>query len=142
MLGLIRSYDPETEVGMITIGKENFRFELSAWIPEVPPEEGDEVAFDLKGTTPYNVNLRGALLNKADAVKSRRLAATISLFMGWIGVHRFYLGYYRIGIIQCVVTGFLFMVGLPGYVVLWPIIDAFLIFAGHIDKDGKGRPLK
>jgi TM2 domain-containing membrane protein YozV len=142
MLGLVRSYDPETETGKITIGKENFDFDLSVWLPEAAPEEGDEVSFDLRGKKAYNINLRGAMLNKADAVKIRWVAVLLSLLFGWIGIHRIYLGYYRIAFMQCVLTGFLFMAGLPGYVLLWPVIDAFLIFAGHIDKDAKLRPLK
>ena len=142
MLGLIKSYDPETEAGEITIGKETFKFDKNQWIPEVLPEQGDEVAFDLRGVTPYNINLRGALLNKEGAVKSRSIAAIMAFFLGWMGAQRFYLGYYRIAIVQCVVTALLLVAGMMGYTLLWGFIEALLIFSGNLDKDAQGRPLK
>ena len=143
MLGLIKSYDPETESGEITIGKETLKFDRKQWIPEVPPEQGDEVAFDLRGVTPYNINLLGAVLNKKEAaVKKRYVAALLAFFFGWMGAQRFYLEYYRVAIAQCLVTSILVMAGMMGYALLWGFVEALLIFGGHIDKDARGRPLK
>lgn len=142
MIGLIKTYDSETETGTITIGKEDFAFDLSVWINAAPPEEGDEVVFDLRGVKPYNVNLRGAVQAKEDAVKKRYIAVILALFLGWMGAHRFYLGYYRIGVIQCILTGLLLTAGMMGYALLWGFVEAMLIFGGHIDQDAQGRPLK
>ncbi len=142
MIGLIKDYDPETKTGTITIGKESFTFDSSVWIPDVPPEHGDEVAFDLRGVKPYNVTLLGAIMNKEGAVKKRYIAAILALFFGWMGAHRFYLGYYRVGIIQCVLTALLLVAGMMGYTLLWGFVESLLIFGGHIDRDGQGRPLK
>jgi TM2 domain-containing membrane protein YozV len=142
VLGLIKNFNPDMNTGVITIGKEEFKFDIKDWIPDVPPEEGDEVAFELRGVSPYNINLRGALMNKDNAVKIRYLAVFLSFFFGWMGAQRFYLGYYRIGVIQCIVSGVLLAAGMMGYALLWGFVEALLIFGGHIDRDAQGRPLR
>ena len=69
--------------------------------------------------------------------KSKVVAGLLGIFLGSIGIHRFYLGYMTIGIIQIVVTVLTF--GIGG---LWGFIEGILIFAGTINKDAQGRPLK
>jgi len=69
--------------------------------------------------------------------KSKVVAGLLGIFLGSIGIHRFYLGYTTIGIIQIVVTVLTF--GIGG---LWGFIEGILIFAGTINKDAQGRPLK
>lgn len=142
MIGVIRDYNPETQSGTITNGKENFSFDHTVWIADAEPEQGDEVTFDLAGVKPFNINLRGATSNKSEAVKYKYIALVLALLSGWGGGHRIYLGYYRLAIIQIIVTGLLILAGLPGYVLLWSFVEAMLIFGGHIDKDAQGRPLK
>lgn len=143
MIGVIKDYDPETQAGSITTGRETFRFELKDWIANAPPEQGDQVKFDLRGETPLNINLYAAVLDKGGAVKSKWLAFALALLLGITGIHRIYLGYYRIAITQIIVNTLLVVVaGLPGYAFLWGFVDAILILGGHIDKDAQGRPLK
>ena len=142
MIGVIKDYDPDNQSGTIFNGKEQFKFDLKDWIAGAPPEEGDPVKFDLRGVTPYNINLYAATLDKGDAVKRKWIALPLALLFGLVGVHRFYLGYYRIGIIQIIVNTLLWVAGLPGYAFLWGFVEAILILGGHIDKDAQGRPLK
>ncbi len=142
MIGIIKSYDPETQSGTIVNGKEQFKFDISVWIAGAPPEEGDHVKFDLSGVKPFNINLYAATLDKDSAVKRKLVAMLLALFLGFVGVHRFYLGFYRVGITQIIVNGLLWVAGLPGYAFLWGFVEAVLIFGGHIDKDAQGRPLK
>lgn len=142
MLGVIQNYNPETQAGVINNGKELLQFTINDWIADAPPEQGDNVKFDLGGLKPYNINLYVAALSKDEAVKYKYLALFLALVLGWAGGHRFYLGFYRLAIIQFVVTALLIVAGVPGYVLLWSFVDALLIFGGHIDKDAKGRPLK
>lgn len=144
MFGVIKNYDGEAQAGTISNGKEDFKFVISDWIANAPPEQGDQVKFDLRGVTPYNINLYAATLSQQnEAVKRKALAFVLALFLGFVGAHRFYLGYYRIGVIQIIVNGLLLMVaGLPGYALLWGFVEAFLILGGHLDKDALGRLLK
>lgn len=69
--------------------------------------------------------------------KSRIAAGVLGIFLGGFGVHRFYLGYTTIGIIQLVVTLVTFGVGH-----LWGFVEGILILAGTINQDAEGRPLR
>jgi len=60
--------------------------------------------------------------------KSRVVAAILSFFLGWIGIHRFYVGKIGTGIIWFITAG-CFGIG--------NIIDFFMILFGTFkDKDG------
>jgi TM2 domain-containing membrane protein YozV len=143
MIGVIKVYNPETQTGSISIGKEDFQFEIKDWIANAPPEQGDHVKFDLRGLKPFNIDLYAATLDKAAAVKRKYLAIFLAFFFGYAGAHRFYLGYYRIAVTQIIVNTLLVVVaGLPGYAFLWGFVEAVLLLGGHIDKDALGRPLK
>lgn len=67
--------------------------------------------------------------------KSKLVAGLLGIFLGWLGIHRFYLGYIGIGIIQIIVS---FCTGIGA---LWGIIEGILILVGTINKDADGRPL-
>lgn len=71
--------------------------------------------------------------------KSKIAAGLLGIFLGSIGVHRFYLGYTGIGIVQIVVT--IVTCGLGG---IWGFIEGIMILcgAGSFKTDAKGVPLK
>jgi TM2 domain-containing membrane protein YozV len=137
MIGHIESYDSESKTGVIKSGEEAYTFHLDDWGAQVPPDPGDDVNFVEEGTTAREINLVGAYLAPPLAVKYRYVAAFLALFLGFAGVHRFYLGFYGLGFAQLGLTALT-----VGYGALWGFIDAILLFAGHIKKDAKGRPLK
>ena len=64
--------------------------------------------------------------------------------MGAFGVHRFYLGYNTIGIIQILVTvvGGIITCGV-GWLAgaIWGLVEGILILTGSINQDAQGRPL-
>lgn len=84
-------------------------------------------------------------------LKSKMVAGLLGIFLGWIGIHRFYLGYNNIGIIQAIVGG-LGMVLLPftcglSLILLipaqiWGLVEGIMILVGSINKDAQGQPLK
>lgn len=137
MIGHIESYDPDMQTGVIKSGKKFFQFHIDDWVAEAPPEAGDDVMFDANKTTALNINLVGAYLVKSEAVKYRYLAAALALVLGGAGIHRLYLGYYWIALMQLALT---FVTG--GFGLLWGFIEAVLLFGGQMHKDAKGRPLK
>jgi TM2 domain-containing membrane protein YozV len=59
------------------------------------------------------------------------------------GIHRFYLGYTTIGVIQIVLTAFLGIFTL-GIVALWGLVGGIMILAGanYFQRDAKGIPLR
>jgi TM2 domain-containing membrane protein YozV len=79
--------------------------------------------------------------------KSKLIAGLLGLFLGGLGIHRFYLGFTKVAVIQLVLTlvvsiftlGFgLFLVG------LWGFIEGIMILAGsaHFQRDAHGIPLR
>jgi len=76
--------------------------------------------------------------------KSKLAAGLLGILLGWLGIHRFYLGYNSIGIAQLVlgVLGFL-TCGITSLIsFVWGVIDGIMIFNGSIATDAQGRPLK
>jgi TM2 domain-containing membrane protein YozV len=69
-------------------------------------------------------------------LKSRMVAGILGLFLGYLGIHSFYLGDNKKGVLQIVVT--LVTLGLGG---LWGFIEGILILVGNINTDAQGRPL-
>jgi TM2 domain-containing membrane protein YozV len=80
--------------------------------------------------------------------KSKLAAALLCFFLGFLGVHRFYLGHVGSGVALLVLygigwlttgifIGFLFL-GIAG---IWEVVDFFRIIFGGM-KDAKGRALK
>jgi TM2 domain-containing membrane protein YozV len=63
--------------------------------------------------------------------KQKLVAALLCFLLGSIGIHRFYLGYTTIGIIQILTVG-----GCG----IWAIVDLVMILTGGL-KDSDGREL-
>jgi TM2 domain-containing membrane protein YozV len=73
--------------------------------------------------------------------KSKMTAGLLAIFLGALGVHRFYLGYKVIGIIMLLIT--VASLGrLAPITVLWGWVEAVLIFTGKMKKDKYGGQLK
>jgi TM2 domain-containing membrane protein YozV len=79
-----------------------------------------------------------------EAVNSKLIAALLGIFVGSLGIHRFYLGYTNIGVVQL-------LLGLGGMITcgvttlasaVWGLVEGILILTGSIDRDAQGRPLK
>jgi TM2 domain-containing membrane protein YozV/RNA polymerase subunit RPABC4/transcription elongation factor Spt4 len=69
--------------------------------------------------------------------KSKIAAGLLGIFLGAFGIHRFYLGYTTIGIIQIIVT--LVTCGVGS---LWGFVEGILILCGQsITTDANGIPL-
>ena len=71
-------------------------------------------------------------------LNSRLVAGLLGIFLGGLGVHRFYLGYTAIGVWQIVVT--ILTCGLGS---VWGLIEGIMILAqSGITTDARGRPLR
>ena len=75
--------------------------------------------------------------------KSKIAAGLLGIFLGGLGIHRFYLGYTTIGVIQIVLTVLLgiFTFGLVG---LWGLVEGIMILASasYFQRDANGIPLR
>jgi len=137
MIGHIESYDPDSKTGVIKNEEKSYTFHFDDWAAEVAPDVGDDVNFDAEETLARKINLVGAYLVPPKAVKYKYVAAVLALFLGFTGLHRFYLGFYWLGLAQLALTA-----ATVGYGALWGFVEAILLFTGNINKDAKGRPLK
>ena len=139
MIGKIKSYDEDTQTGVIKSDDRYYEFHVNDWSEPVPPIIDSDVIFEDEGETAIMVTLIGSYLDHQDPVKSRRTAMALALFplTGAFGGHRWYLGFYKIAIFQIIVT-----VVTIGFGLLWPLVEGFLLYSGRMDKDKQGRPLK
>lgn len=75
--------------------------------------------------------------------KSKVVAGLLGIFLGGLGIHRFYLGFTKIAVIQLILTlvlgAFTF-----GIVCLWGVIEGIMIIAGsaQFQRDAHGVPLR
>jgi len=142
MIGQIESINIEARTGVIKSDAKLFEFNLDEWNESVPPDVGDEVNFVQENMTATQVKLLGTLINKSEAKKRKYLAIFLAIFLGWLGIHRLYLGYYRIALMQMGLSAILINSGFMAYAPQWGFIDALLLFSGNLNKDAKGFPLK
>lgn len=75
--------------------------------------------------------------------KSKLVAGLLGIFLGGLGIHRFYLGNTKIGLIQLLLTVLVgwFTFGLVG---LWGFIEGIMILCGAqmFRTDARGIPLR
>jgi TM2 domain-containing membrane protein YozV len=77
-------------------------------------------------------------------------AGLLGIFLGGLGVHRFYLGYNGIGgaILGLQIVGWLTVwvcgIGLVPMAAagIWGLVEGIMILAGAINKDASGAPLQ
>lgn len=80
----------------------------------------------------------------AENSKSKVLAGLLGVFLGWLGVHRFYLGYKRLGAVMFALGVVCVTVGHPllPIPIIWGLVEGILVFANVIKRDAYGNPLK
>jgi TM2 domain-containing membrane protein YozV len=83
--------------------------------------------------------------------KSKLAAGLLGIFLGGLGIHRFYLGYTNIGIAQLAtdVIGWVllpFTCGISMVLIIgahvWGLVDGVMILTGSINRDAQGKPLR
>ena len=84
----------------------------------------------------------GVSVKPANAVpfgeqKSKLVAVLLAFFLGSIGIHDFYLGYNKYGVIKIVLTC---CTGIGGGI--WALVDFIRLLTGSLNKDANGIELK
>lgn len=83
----------------------------------------------------------GGYQGVAPEAKSKLAAGLLGIFLGWLGVHNFYLGYTGKAVGQLLLT--ILSCGTLSFVsAIWGLIEGILILTGStITTDASGRPL-
>lgn len=81
--------------------------------------------------------VKGTAVVAEEDQKSKLVAVLLAFFLGSFGVHDFYLGYTKYGIIKIVLT---FCTGFGGGI--WALIDFARLLAGSLHTDANGVELK
>jgi TM2 domain-containing membrane protein YozV len=108
--------------------------------PQAQPQQGGQ------GYAPQSYPLPHHQVVVQRQPKSRVAAGLFGIFLGGLGIHRFYLGYTAIGLIQllgCLFLG-LFSLGILSFAIgIWGFIEGILILArtDYFRVDAHGIPL-
>ena len=98
------------------------------------------------GTSTTNDNTNNNVnnnINNTNQNKSKIAAGLLGIFLGYLGIHNFYLGYTSKAVAQLLLTllGWI-LCGLgPAIASIWGLIEGILILTGSIDKDADGNSL-
>ncbi len=131
MKGKILFYDATSNSGKIS-GDDGVRYDFVKldWKGGVEPKEGLEIDFSVEDGKAKDIFIvKNAVANGEG--KSFLTTLILAIFLGYLGVHRFYTGHTGIGIIQ-LLTG--------GGCGIWALIDIIMIVSGSY-KDAQGNPL-
>ena len=94
--------------------------------------------------------------------RSRGVAGALAILLGWLGAHRFYLGFRKVGMFQllvslsiiatAVIAGFMLgqtplsvvavATGAAIVMVLWGIFEGIFILTGVLEADANDHPLR
>ena len=124
MEGKVLDYSVQNNSGVIS-GADGSRYTFvgSEWKDDKTPSRGMAVDFDAEGTNAVGVYLAGAGAGSSanPGAKNKTAAGLFALFLGWFGIHKFYLGYTGAGLVMLLVNtiGMVFTIWLlliPNYV--------------------------
>ncbi len=111
-------------------------------VPPVPPIP---VAQPADGSPPF---YHYASFNGAVGTKSKVVAGLLGIFLGGLGIHRFYLGYTGVGLLMLLLSVTCSGALLPvfpgagcGLVAVWGFIEGILCLSGRM-RDAKGMALQ
>ena len=109
-------------------------------LPEVAAELGPLPAGRVAVASVIPPGLASGRGTPVPGPKSKIAAGLLGIFLGGLGLHRFYLGYIGIGLIQLILGLGVFCIPVPiAYV--WGAIEGILCLTGHM-RDAQGRTLR
>ena len=106
MRGHVLEFSVQTNSGIIsTEDGSRYTFAGSDWRGDVPPGPGMTVDFEAQGTNAvavcHVVVTSGA---GAAGAKNKVTAGLLAILLGWLGIHKFYLGYTGPGLVFLLVN--------------------------------------
>jgi TM2 domain-containing membrane protein YozV len=88
------------------------------------------------GAVPPPLQAGAAYYPAGYSSRSKVVAGVLGILLGGLGIHRFYMGYIGIGILQILVT-----ICTSGVGHIWGLVEGILCLTGNM-RDVDGRPLR
>lgn len=140
MKGRILDFSVQTNSGAIS-GDDGSRYQFagSEWKGEVPPAKGMAVDFDVQGDQAVAVYQAVAAAGSRPE-KDKLVAGLLAIFLGGLGVHKFYLGYNGPGLVYLITNTVgwivtIFLLGLPNIVLGFMALIEGIIYLTKTDDD-------
>ena len=107
MKGKILDFSIQSNSGAIS-GEdgERYNFDGADWKGDSLPTRGISVDFSVEDNQAKEIYLALAVSSATASGKSKIAAGLLAIFLGWLGIHKFYLGYTVPGIILLLITCF------------------------------------
>ena len=119
MKGTILDFSIQTSTGVISGDDGNrYQFDGAQWHEKEPPVRGTAVDFDVQEGAAVAVYRAVAGTGATAGGKDRIAAGLLAIFLGALGIHKFYLGYTGPGLVYLLVNTIgwvvtIFLLGLP-----------------------------
>ncbi len=107
------------------------------------PNCGAQTVSGAEFCTDCGASLKGSFTGSvySDNAKSRLAAALLGIFLGYLGIHNFYLGYTKRGLIQLLLS--ILSCGVLAFASgIWGLIEGILLLVKYTNTDADGVPLK
>lgn len=134
MKGKVLDVNEVTRSGVISGADGNrYNFEITEWKASVLPKAGNNVDFSINGASALAIYIESGASNGSS---KKITAALLAFFLGAFGVHKFYLGYQKQGIIMLLV--FLFgwiLLGIPSLIIAVIAFIEFIIYLIKSDEE-------
>ena len=134
MQGKILDFKADTGVGVISAEDgQRYHFAASQWLTDTEIQLGMVVDFVAAGDQAEAIYLDKTL---PPASSKRVAAALFAFFFGVFGVHKFYLGYSKQGVIMALAFLFGFILaGLPSLIIAIITVIEFIIYITKSDAE-------
>jgi len=130
MKGKILEYVEESRSGLISADDGNrYNFEVREWKGSTLPKAGMQVDFDIDGKNATSIFALSGTSSAGESIHPKYIAALLAFFFGGLGVHKFYLGYKKQGIIMLLIFIFGFILfGIPSFIIGLIAFIEFIIY--------------
>ena len=102
--GRVLAFDWRVGTGVISgDDRKKYQFAGMDWRPSYSPQKGMAIVFVPDGSRAREVYAISVAPSQSIQQKSKVVAGLLAVFLGWVGIHKFYLGYYRPGFVLLLV---------------------------------------
>lgn len=122
MKGKVLDYSFQESSGVISGDDGNrYTFQNSDWRSEKLPGRGMSVDFDTEGSIAKDIYLSLNAAAGTSGEKNKIVAGLLAIFLGGIGIHKFYLGYTGPGLVFLLINTVgwvitIFLLGIPNII--------------------------